>query len=142
MTSPIRTSTHQTTNEDALALAVAGRFIDGLAARDFDTVLDALTDDVAFRALLPTRVLDVTGRKAVAATFDVWFGKVECWEMLEAVVGEVGGRVHLRWRLRLTNPAVGPGTFLVEQQIYADAGPDGRLRDVSLLCTGYRPMQP
>lgn len=52
-------------------------------------------------------------------------------------VGEIGGRIHLRWRLRLTNPDVGPGTFLVEQQVDADARHDGRLRNVALLCSGY-----
>ena len=101
-----------------------------------------LTDDVRFRALLPSRVLDLTGRDAVRSTFDTWFGGAERWDLVEAVVGEVGGRVHLRWRLSLTNPRVAPGTLLVEQQVYADAGPDGRLQDVSLLCTGYRPDQP
>jgi hypothetical protein len=137
MTCTPRTPSEPPTTDEALKFAVAGRFIDGLAAHDFDAVVDSLTDDVAFRALLPRRVLDLVGRSAVRSTFDSWFGAAERWELVEAVVGEVGGRVHLRWRLRLTNPAVGPGTFLVEQQIYADAGPDGRLRNVALLCTGF-----
>jgi hypothetical protein len=121
------------------SLAMAGRFIDGLAARDFDAVVGTLHDEATFRALLPSRVLEVGGREAVRATLDTWFGGAEQWEMVEAVVGEVGGRLYLRWRLRLTNPNVGPGTFVVEQQVYADAGADGRLSDMSLLCSGYRP---
>lgn len=129
-------------SEDHVSLAAAGRFIDGLAARDFDAVVGTLDDEVAFRALLPSRVLDVKGSGAVRSTLDAWFGRAEQWELVEAVVGEVGGRMHLRWRLRLTNPTVGPGTFLVEQQVYADLGADGRLRDVALLCTGYRPERP
>lgn len=124
------------------SLAVAGRFIDALAARDFDTVIDTLADDVTFRALLPRRVLDLGGSSHVRMVFEAWFGHAGQWEMVEAVVGEVGGRIHLRWRLRLTNPDVGPGTFLVEQQVYADAGRDGRLSDVALLCSGYRPERP
>jgi hypothetical protein len=139
MASTTSPQTDQLTADEALSLAVAGRFIDGLANRDFDAVVGALTDDVAFRALLPRRVLDLHGRDAVRSTFDTWFGGAERWELAEAVVGEVGGRIHLRWRLRLTNPDIGPGTFLVEQLVYADAGPDGRLRDVALLCTGFRP---
>jgi hypothetical protein len=139
MASATGSPTNPLPTDGALSVAVAGRFIDGLAARDFDAVVAALTDDVAFRALLPSRVLQLDGRDAVRATLDTWFGGTERWELAEAVVGEVGGRLHLRGRLRLTNPHVGPGTFLVEQQVYADAGPDGRLRDVALLCTGYRP---
>ncbi len=44
-----------------------------------------------------------------APAFDTWFGGAERWDLVEAVVGEIGGRVHLRWRLSVTNPQVGPG---------------------------------
>jgi len=128
--------------DDALSFEVAGRFVDGLAARDFDLLAGTLADGVRFRALLPRRVLDLEGADAVRSTFVRWFGGAERWEMVEAVVGEVGGRVHLHWRVRLTDPGIGEGTLLVEQQVYADAGADGRLRDVALLCTGYRPERP
>jgi SnoaL-like domain len=139
MTLAPSTRTEQPTTDESLRFAVAGRMIDGLAAHDFDAVVATLADDVVFRALLPSRVLDLVGSVTVRSTFETWFGAAERWEMVEAIVGEVGGRIHLRWRLRLTNPDVGPGTFLVEQQVYADTGPDGRLRDVALLCTGYLP---
>ena len=142
MTSATTHPTTTSTPDGAPSLAVAGRFIDGLAARDFDGVVATLTDEVRFRALLPSRVLDLEGRDAVRATFETWFGDAERWDLVEAVVGEVGGRIHLRWRLSLTNPRVAAGNLLVEQQVYADAGPDGRLHDVSLLCTGYRPDRP
>lgn len=138
-TSTTGTQTDQPTTGEALSLAAAGRFIDGLAARDFDAAVGALADDVAFRALLPSRVLDLDGSDAVRSTLDTWFGGAERWELVDAVVGEVGGRIYLRWRLRLTNPDVGPGNFLVEQQAYANAGADGLLRDFALLCTGYLP---
>ena len=139
MTSTPCIQTEQTTTAAANGFAVAGRFMDGIAARDFDAVVSTLADDVVFRALLPRRVVELAGRAAARSIFDTWFAAAERWELIEAVVGEVGGRLHLRWRLRLTNPNIGPGTFLVEQQIYADAGPDGRLGNVALLCTGYRP---
>ncbi len=122
------------------SLAAAALIIDGLAARDFDSVVAAMTDDVRFRALLPSRMLDLDDRDAVRAVFDVWFGDAERWDLVEAVVGEVGGRVHLRWRVNLTKPGIGPGNLLVEQQVYADLGPDGRLCDVALMCTGFRPL--
>ena len=138
-TTSTRTDPTSTASDEALRLEVAARFIDGLAARDFDLLAGTLVDEVGFRALLPSRVLDLKGADAVRSTFTTWFGGAERWEVVEAVVGEVGGRVHLRWRVRLTIPAVGEGTFVVEQQVYADAAADGRLRDLALLCTGYRP---
>jgi hypothetical protein len=121
------------------SLAAAGRFIDGLAVRDLDGVAATVADDVRFRAVLPRRILELEGRGAFRSTLDTWFGDAEHWELVEAVLGEVGGRAHLRWRLRVTKPVLGPGTFLVEQQVYADTGTDGTLRDVALLCSGFRP---
>lgn len=138
MTSTASTPTDQATAQ-ALSLAVAGRLVDGLAARDFGAVVDAMADDVGFRALLPSRVLDLEGRDAVRTVFERWFAGAERWELAEAVVGEVGGRIYLRWRVRMTDPKIGPDTYLVEQQVYADAGPEGRLCNVALLCTGYCP---
>ena len=124
--------------DQAFGLAVAGRLIDALAARDFDAIVATLAPEVRFRALLPGRVLELQGRDQARGAFVRWFGNADRWELTEAVVGEVGGRIHLRWRVRLTDEHVGKGMFVVEQQAYADLGADGRLRDVALLCTGYR----
>jgi hypothetical protein len=127
------------TSTQRLSLEVAGRLVDGLVARDFDRLAGTFADEVRFRALLPGRVLDLEGPDAVHATFTRWFGTAERWEVLEAIVGEVGGRIHLSWRVRVTKPELGEGPFVVEQQVYADATADGRLCDVALLCTGFLP---
>jgi hypothetical protein len=142
MTSATDSGHRKPTVEEHLSFAMAGRLVDGLAARDFDAVVATLADDVSFRALLPRRVLDVDGIDSVRAVLDTWFGRADRWEVVEAVVGEIAGRIHLRWRVRLTDPNLGPGPFLVEQQVYADASADGRLRDVALICTGYLPEKP
>jgi len=59
--------------------------------------------------------------------------------LVEATVGEVGGRLHLHWRLRLRAERLGSGWFTVEQQAYADTDESGRIARLDLLCTGYRP---
>jgi ketosteroid isomerase-like protein len=119
--------------------AAAGRFVDGLAVRDFDAMADAVATDVRFRALLPQRTLDLEGRDALRSAFATWFASAAHWELVDVVIGEVGDRVHLRWRLRVTKPELGPGTYVVEQQVYADLDRHGTLSDVALLCTGFRP---
>jgi ketosteroid isomerase-like protein len=139
MASTVTSQADGPTVDEVPSLAVAGRFVDALVARDFDALAGALTADVSFRALLPRRVLDLRGREAVRPVFAGWFASAERWDVLEVVVGEVGGLVHLRWRVRLTKPDLGPGAVVVEQQVYARAGADGSLRDVALLCTGFRP---
>jgi hypothetical protein len=118
--------------------ALAGSFLEGLAAQDFGRVGKVLAADVKLRALLPRGLREWTGAETIAAVFATWFGDSEDFELLEAGVGEVGGRLHLHWRLRLQAERLGPGWFTVEQQAYADAGVGGRIGRLDLLCTGYR----
>ena len=91
------------------------------------------------RALLPSGLREWTGAEAIADRFARWFGDTEDFELVEATVGEVGGRLHLHWRLRLRAERLGAGWFTVEQQAYADTDDSGRIARLDLLCTGYRP---
>ena len=119
--------------------ALAGSFLEGLAAQDFARLGDALTADVRLRALLPGGLREWTGAETIADVFASWFGDAEDFDLVEATVGEVGGRLHLHWRLRLQAQRLGSGWFTVEQQAYADTADSGRIARLDLLCTGYRP---
>jgi len=119
--------------------ARAGWFLEGLAAQDFGQLGDALTADAHLRALLPPGLREWTGAEAIADRFACWFGGTEDFELVNVTVGEVGGRLHLHWRLRLRAERLGAGWFTVEQQAYADTGDGGRIARLDLLCTGYRP---
>ena len=119
--------------------ALAGVFLEGLAAQDFARLGGALAPDARLRALLPRGLRERAGAEVIADQFAVWFGDTEDFELIEAGVGEVGGRLHLHWRLRLRAGRLGPGWHAVEQQAYADTGEDGRIARLDLLCTGYRP---
>ena len=119
--------------------ALAGSFLEGLAAQDFAKLAAALDPGIRLRALLPRGPKEWTGAKTIADQFACWFGDTEDFELAEATVGEVGGRLRLNWRLRLRAERLGPGWFTVEQQAYADAGEDGHITQLDLLCTGYRP---
>jgi hypothetical protein len=118
--------------------ALAGSFLEGLAAQDFIRVADALTAGVRLRALLPPGLMEWTGAEVIASQFARWFGDTEDFELVEATVGEVGGRLHMHWRLRLQAERLGAGWFTVEQQAYADADDGGRISRLDLLCSGYR----
>ena len=119
--------------------ASAGSFLEGLAAQDFAELGSALAADASLRALLPSGLWEWAGADAIAHRFARWFGDTEDFELVEAAVGEVGGRLHLHWRLRLRAERLGAGWFTVEQQAYADTGDGGRIARLDLLCTGYRP---
>jgi hypothetical protein len=119
--------------------ALAGSFLEGLAAQDFARLGGALAADAYLRALLPSGLREWAGAEAIADRFAHWFGGTQDFDLVEATVGEVGGRLHLHWRLRLRAERLGAGWFTVEQQVYADTDDSGRIARLDLLCTGYRP---
>ncbi len=119
--------------------APTGSFLEGLAAQDFAQLGGALAADACLRALLPSGLWEWAGADVIAHRFERWFGDTEDFELVEAAVGEVGGRLHLHWRLRLRAERFGTGWFTVEQQAYADTADGGRIARLDLLCTGYLP---
>lgn len=119
--------------------SVGGIFLEGLAARDFDRLSVSLAPAVQLRALLPPGPASWEGAGVVAETFRSWFGDATDFELVDATVGEVGGRLHLSWRLRV-RPApfgIGDGWHIIEQQAYADAGEV--IDAIDLLCSGFTP---
>jgi hypothetical protein len=127
---------------DAALFAVAGAFMDGLAAQDFARIAATLDDAVHLSALLPRGLAEWDGPDQVSAAFRGWFGEVDRFELVDAVAGQVGPRLHLRWRVRVQAEARGKGWLVIEQQVYADGGADGRLARLSLLCSGFHPEAP
>jgi hypothetical protein len=109
----------------ALQPVPAGSFVEGLAAQDFARLGGALAAGACLRALLPSGLREWTGAGRIAGVFAGWFGDTEDFELAEATVGEVGGRLHLHWRLRLRAERLGSGWFTVEQQAYADTDGSG-----------------
>jgi hypothetical protein len=69
--------------------------------------------------------------------FERWFGDVEKCEVADAAVGQVGPLLQLRWRIRLQGPRLGNKPMVVEQHAYATTGPNGRIQQMSLLCSGF-----
>jgi len=122
-----------------VAESAAGLILEGLAAQDFARFSGALASEACLRALLPSGLWEWAGTEAIADRFARWFGDTEDFELLEAAADEVGGRLHLHWRLRMRAERLGPGWFTVEQHVYADADDGGRIARLDLLCTGYRP---
>ena len=119
--------------------SVGGLFLEALANRDYRGMATTLGASVRFRAMLPPGPMDWEGPDEVTAVFSSWFGQAEDCELIDATVGEVGGRLHLSWRLRV-RPApfgIGAGWHVIEQQAYADAG--DMIEVLDLLCSGFRP---
>jgi hypothetical protein len=118
--------------------SVGGVFLEAFAARDYQQMAATLSPEVRLRAMLPPGPMDWEGPVTVAEVFGSWFGSAADFELIDAAVGEVGGRLHLSWRVRV-RPApfgIGDGWHVIEQQAYADAGE--AITSLDLLCSGFR----
>src|ERR1700677_5261537 len=81
--------------------ALAGSLLERRAAQDCAQLGGALAADARLRALLPPGPREWTGAQVIADRFEGWFGDTQDFDLVEATVGEVGGRLHLAWRLAL-----------------------------------------
>ncbi len=112
-------------------------FLEALTAQDFPALGLALEPDAVMVGLLPGGLRDWRGPDAICAAFEGWFGDVDTFEVVDATVGHIGPRLRLTWRLRVCDTGTGRRPMVVEQLAYADNGASGRIKRISLLCSGY-----
>jgi hypothetical protein len=97
-----------------------------------------LARDIRFRALQQGGSSEWHGRAEAAEVFQSWFGEADRFEVVDATVGEIAGRLQLTWRIRL-RPApldIGDGWHLVEQHAFADVAET--IEALDLVCSGFR----
>ncbi len=136
---PIASPAATPTEADVAGCSVAGALVEAIAARDFAALEATLSRTARLRALVPRGVREWDGADQIRAAFTTWFGDVEEFELVEAAIGDVGSRLHLRMRMRLQAQRLGTGWFVVEQHVYADTDTEGRIVQLALLCSGYCP---
>ncbi len=118
--------------------SIGGIFLEGLCARDFRLVAATLHQNVEMRALLPSGFSDWHGRSEAVSAFQSWFGSADQFEVVDATLGEVAGRLHLAWRARL-RPAPfdrGAGWHVIEQHAFAEGVET--IEALDLICSGFR----
>jgi TusA-related sulfurtransferase len=125
---PIETDTPEVRLGKAFVMAV----VDG----DFRRLASLLAADVRFRALVPRAFHEVDSADAARAIFEGWFGETEERELLDSSSELVADRLLVAYRLEFREAG---RPLIAEQQLVAIVS-DGRLRDVALLCSGFRPV--
>jgi hypothetical protein len=125
-----------------LVQATAARFLEALAERDLDAILDLLAPDVWLRALLTREVAEARDARSATRLLGTWVdapGGREVSEAAWTALADDGvpGRARIRYRFRL-RPTWAPDTWhVIEQTGYLRVGPDGRITRLDLACTGY-----
>ncbi len=118
--------------------SIAGMFLEGLTTRDYERLAATLHQGVRFRALLPPGSSEWHGRAEAADVFRSWFGQSDRFEVIDATVGEISGRLQMTWRIRL-RPApfeIGDGWHVIEQHAFADIAES--IEALDLVCSGFR----
>jgi len=132
-----RAMTSTDTSSPTPRVSIGDIFLRYLADGEFDQLASVLEPDVSLRALLPDGLHEWHGPERVTATFVRWFGRVDEYELLQGTASNVGPRLQLQWRARVRGGVFGDASFVVEQHLYADAGPTGRIQTMSMLCSGF-----
>jgi TusA-related sulfurtransferase len=111
------------------------RFLELLAARDFDRLAGTLASSAHARFLLPHGLEEYAGRDAIVRRIESWFGSASVFELTSSSEEEVGRRERLTWRFSVVRD--GSAREVVEQVVFLDTGPRG-IERIDLLCSGFQ----
>jgi TusA-related sulfurtransferase len=118
------------------AAALGESVLEALARRDFDQLEALFAPHVRFRALVPPGVREGQTAREATDWLRRWFGEADTLQVLSSAADQIFDRLYLRYRLRLHDAT--HGWRVIEQQAYCDVR-DGRIADMWLLCSGFRP---
>ena len=123
--------------EANLALVAAGamshKFLELLAARDFERLVASLASDAHARFLLPHGLEEYDGRDAIVARIRSWFGSASVFDLALSTEDQVGMRHRISWRFNVVRDG---SHQVIEQVVYLDLGPRG-IERIDLLCSGF-----
>src|SRR4029077_8468396 len=126
-----------TAEADVLATverASARRFLELLAARDFDRLAATVTSEAHARVLLPHGLEEDDGRDAIVARIRSWFGSATVFELTSSTADQVGRRHRITWRFSVVRDG---SHQVIEQLVYLDLGNRG-IERIDLLCSGFQ----
>ena len=115
---------------------VVDRFLRSLATRDYDALAECFAPSAKLRALVPTRVREEDGPEAITARFRFWLDDYDEYQVVATDAEPIADREQLRYLIRGVDPQDGPG--VMEQRGYATVD-DGRISELNIVCTGFRP---
>jgi TusA-related sulfurtransferase len=113
----------------------ARKFLELLAARDFERLAASLASDAHARFLLPHGLEEYDGRDAIVARIRSWFASAVVFDLRSSTEDEVGLRHRISWRFDVLWD--GGSRDVIEQLAYLNVGSQGVER-IDLLCSGFQ----
>jgi TusA-related sulfurtransferase len=114
---------------------ISQKFLELLAARDFERLTGTLATDAHARMLLPRGLEEHAGRDAIVRRIESWFGSASVFELTSSTDEKVGLRHRVTWRFIVVRD--GHTREVVEQVVFLDSGPNG-IERIDLLCSGFQ----
>jgi hypothetical protein len=113
------------------------RYVDALAAKDTETLLDLFAADIVLRGMTPGRYWEAhSPDEAIHQVLYQWFEPSDVILSVDHVeVAQVVDRERVDYRFRVRNS---DGVFAVEQRAYFDVDADGRIVVMNAICSGFR----
>jgi TusA-related sulfurtransferase len=112
----------------------ARKFLELLAARDFDRLAASLASDAHARFLLPHGLEEYDGRDAIVGRIRSWFESASVFDLAASTEDEIGMRQRISWRFNVVRDG---SRQVIEQLVYLDLGPQG-IERIDLLCSGFQ----
>src|SRR5438309_9967017 len=102
--------------------ATSHRFLELLAARDFERLVASLASDAHARFVLPHGLEEYDGRDAIVARVRSWFGSASLFDLAASTEDQVVLRQRISWRFNVVRDG---SRQVIEQLVYLDLGPQG-----------------
>jgi len=113
---------------------IGEKFIQYLAARDYEKMSGLFHDSVTARLLIPGGLLTVYTSESLMNKINGWFADSDIFELKDYIISQPGGKLGIRYRF--TGRENGK-SYIVEQQTFSRLL-DGRITAFDLLCSGFQ----
>lgn len=110
------------------------RFLELLAARDFEGLGAPLAGDAHARFLLPHGLEEYDGPAAIVARIRSWFESASVFDLKSSTEDTVGTRSRISWRFSVVRDGA---RQVIEQVVFLNLGPAG-IEQIDLLCSGFQ----
>lgn len=110
------------------------KFLELLAARDFEQLAGTLARDAHARLLLPYGLEEPADRDAIVRHIERWFGSASVFELISSSEEQIGDRHRLEWRFNVVRDG---NAQVIEQLAFLDLGPAG-IKQLDLVCSGFQ----
>jgi hypothetical protein len=118
---------------------IGNMFIKELTEKKFDNLADLFSENILFRALIPSSLVTSNNPHETASIIKNWFyvDDSEKYEILDSRVEVLVDCLHIYYKIFETYKG---SPYNVEQHLYCEVT-GGKIEKLSLLCSGFREVK-